>query len=162
MNFLAIMAPFFNRKKRVTLADGLREAISESKSQLKRVLIVDDDYLFCNLMEQLMEKAFFATLTAVGTASAARALLTSGECFDAVILDSRLTNGKGVALYAEILKNRPELHVVFLTGYDSQDFRAEVEAVGPARVFQKTSAMRTEFLEQLFYDVGLIKRPVAE
>jgi DNA-binding NtrC family response regulator len=136
------------------LSDNIRHLMLRAK----RVLLVDDDASFCELLKTVADTNFVCEVVPVQTVSAARKKLDSGEEFDAAILDARVTNGNGIKLFCEMKARFASIPVVFLTGYDGPEFRREVEAVGPAPVFSKPSAMRVDFLDQLLSQFGIRRR----
>jgi DNA-binding NarL/FixJ family response regulator len=151
-----------SREEKNTTAGKLSENIRQLMLRVKQVLLVDDDETFCFLMKRTAEEDFVCEIVSAPSVAAARHLLEAGHHFDAVILDARVTNGSGVRLFAEMKMRWPQIPIVFLTGYDSPDFRKEVEAVGPAPVFSKPSAMRVSFLEQLLSQFGIRRKAAVE
>lgn len=122
----------------------------ELRAKPARILCVDDDEKFTTIISQLCSK-YVLELNIVSTIREAReAIQSSVVPFHAMMLDVKLTNGSGVALYAEVSVLWPTTHVVFLTGYDSEDVRDQVEKIGPARVHSKNNVMNEQFIAGLF------------
>lgn len=159
VTILWFMNPFARQETRESLSEKLGAAMIEAKRAIKRILIVDDDDTLCELITRKATKEFYAEVVNVGTITHARQLFDYGDRFDGLILDARLTNGNGVALYREILEKKLPIPVVFLTGYDSPQFRAEVEAVGPATVCSKNALFRDDFFDLLLQQIGIVKKP---
>lgn len=124
------------------------------RSKRKRILLLDDDPSFCDMMRSWCQR-FLVDLHVVSTIREARELLAQRlDVFDVLLFDVRLSNGSGIDLYAQIFARSPSTHVVFVTGYDSADVRAKVEAIGPARVYPKTR-LTGSFLAGLFAEWGV-------
>lgn len=145
------MTTMFWRKKEKppTLAEG----VSRSYCAPFRVLFVDDNHLLREVLIRMAETEFMLKVTGAATVNEARALLMAGT-YDAAILDQVLTNGEGIDLYAEILSRELPMDVIFFTGFNSEEFRRRVEAIGPARVYSKPSGLDLRFLCQLFEQLG--------
>lgn len=128
------------------------EAALEKRGR-RRILFVDDDPRYQEIM-RITAEDFNVELTVAGSCAEAREILREGSEFDAVILDVRLTNGSGVQLYRDIAARRPRWQVVFLTGYATEDIRAQVEEIGPARIYEKSSCARPDFIAQFYLQLG--------
>ena len=83
-------------------------------SQPTRVLVVDDDPAFAQVMaDLLMEKGFHV----VATDDPDRALKTVEEGCDVAVLDLKMPRMGGLELAALIKKKDPDIQIVILTGY---------------------------------------------
>ena len=101
----------------------------------KTVLIVDDDPTQRRLLQAVVEKSGFSTLQAGdGDAALAMALGTEQDKIHVVLLDLVMPGRNGMDTLAELMKKRPDLPVIVLTGKGSID--AVVKAMkGGARDF---------------------------
>lgn len=116
-------------------------------------MVVDDDELFLEAFRRYANKFRVAF---IGVSSCAEARDSMGHRWpDAIVLDANLTNGTGVELYRDIFAKAPNEPVVFLTGYDSNELQAKVEAIGPARVHCKDRFTDPTFIFSLFEQIGL-------
>lgn len=125
----------------------------------KRILFVDDDPFIRVLMEKLVSELMVAELTVATSVAEARIMLDGmAQPFDLIILDVVLTNGSGIQIYSEVNAKWPEMRVMFLTGYNSEDILRKVEAIGAARVQNKLSVMTPTFLTSLLEQMGIRRR----
>jgi CheY-like chemotaxis protein len=91
-------------------------AAQDSETRPRRVLVVEDEALVRLLVVQILEEAGYAVREAAEARSALE-LLRSGEFIDLVVTDVGLpgVNGKQLADQARGL--RPDLKILFMTGY---------------------------------------------
>jgi len=91
-------------------------AAQDSETRPRRVLVVEDEALVRLLVVQILEEADYAVREAAEARSALK-LLQSGEFIDLVVTDVGLpgVNGKQLADQARGL--RPDLKILFMTGY---------------------------------------------
>ena len=82
-----------------------------------KVLVIDDDEVFCQLIKRGLERHDFAAQTAHSEADA----LSIAESFlpDHILLDLRLGDTSGLQLIKPLLKIKPDTHIIVLTGYAS-------------------------------------------
>jgi len=86
-----------------------------------RILIVEDEVrLRVNLVRILSRRAF--VMDQAATLAEAQALLLE-RSYDAVVLDWQLPDGSGLDLCAVIRARSREVHIIMLTGRDSQTDR---------------------------------------
>jgi len=83
-------------------------------SPLRRILVVEDEYLIRMLLEDMLTELGYEVSAAVGSITEASTLAQDGD-FDIAILDVNL-DGEEVYPIADILAKR-ELPFVFVTGY---------------------------------------------
>jgi DNA-binding NtrC family response regulator len=102
-----------------------------------RILFVDDDELMrLSSIETLKDLGYSATAAATG--AAALDYLRVGGGVDVLITDVGLPDIPGVELAAEVRALRPEVRVIFATGY------------GKRRAMGASTAPRTSFLAKPF------------
>lgn len=148
------MNGLFKIYRKVSEADSATERLRRIFNAKKRLLLVDDEPDIIHLVAASVDD-FAIDLVAVESVAAARFVLNNTEPFEAAILDVRLINGSGIQLYKEMIARWPRMSVVFMTGYTDEVTRAEIEAVGPARVFDKANVLRPEFFDQLLEKLGV-------
>ena len=91
-------------------------------SQPTRVLVVDDDPAFAQVMaDLLMEKGFHV----VATDDPDRALKAAEEGCDVAILDLKMPRIGGLELAALLKEKDPDIQVVILTGYGNMETAIE-------------------------------------
>lgn len=90
----------------------------------RRVLLVDDDRFFCDLVQSELEVG--ATIEVAHTVAAARESLRRLPP-DVVVLDQSLPDGEGLSLVADLEEKQGDTKVIVITGYPSID--SAVQAV---------------------------------
>ncbi|QJQ96689.1 MULTISPECIES: response regulator transcription factor [Halomonadaceae] len=91
----------------------------------QRLLIVDDDEMFCHVMQRAMARRGFDVAVAT---NAEEALLLAGQTRpDIATLDLKLEHSSGLKLLPELLEVVPQCRIVVLTGYSS--IATAVEAI---------------------------------
>ena len=88
--------------------------MSDASRAVRRLLVVEDEYLIRMLLEDMLADLGYEVAAAVGTIAEASELAASGD-FNAAILDVNL-DGQEIYPVAEILAKRG-LPFVFVTGY---------------------------------------------
>lgn len=92
---------------------------------MPRILLIEDDISFCQLLERfLIKKAY--DVTVAFTAAEAR-LCVKKESFDLILTDLRLPDCDGIVLMTEIKETYPEVPVILMTGYS--DVNTAVKAI---------------------------------
>ncbi|WP_175577802.1 response regulator [Mongoliimonas terrestris] len=104
---------------------------------LATVLVVDDDPLVRTVTAAMLEHHGFAVLEA-GNGRDALALMGRGEgrgeSVDLLIVDFEMPGMNGIAVAEAIGRTRPDLPVIFLTGFGH---RAELNGVHPGSIVEK-------------------------
>ena len=147
---------FISSKKRERFSDRIAATLERAK----RCLFVEDEQIFIDFTRKTTEEEFLVEFEVASAYGDARRILEASSKFDFAILDVRLVNGTGVELYRTMHQIWPAIEVVFLTAYDDPKLRAEVEAIGPARVYSKQSVTR-DFMRCLFCQLGCRRRQTA-
>ncbi|MBZ9538198.1 MULTISPECIES: response regulator transcription factor [Modicisalibacter] len=91
----------------------------------ERLMIVDDDEMFCHVMERAFSRRGFEVLVATDEEQALELARRSPP--QLATLDLKLEHGSGLKLLPELLAVAPECRVVVLTGYSS--IATAVEAI---------------------------------
>lgn len=87
--------------------------------KVKKVLIVDDDELICNLYSEFLEQSGYDVITAKNVAKALK--LIKNQSIDLIIADIVMLNKDGFDLYDELQVINPKLPFIFITGYDNDE-----------------------------------------
>lgn len=116
---------------------------------MKNLLIIDDEELFCQLIERIAQKHFHVTIAGCG--EAALKLLESDKRFDAIVLDLILPHISGWEILT-FIRNHPfirDVPVVIMTGCTIS--KAEKERLQPkvSAIIHKNS-LRVEEVSELF------------
>ena len=92
------------------------------------ILIVDDQKNMCWILSKVLAEAGFAVVTAA-TAAEALALAAHGAV-TAAVLDYRLPDQSGLALFEALRRCQPQLPAVLITSYGSGQLRDEALRLG--------------------------------
>lgn len=92
---------------------------------LERLLIVDDDEIFCRVMERALSRRGYEVMIAVDADQALS--LAQQAPPQLATLDLKLEHSSGLKLLPELLEIVPECRIVVLTGYSS--IATAVEAI---------------------------------
>lgn len=95
------------------------------QDQLQRLLIIDDDEMFCHVMQRAMSRRGFDVHVAQDAETAL--MLAHHHQPHFATLDLKLEHSSGLKLLPELLAAVPECRVVVLTGYSS--IATAVEAI---------------------------------
>ena len=97
--------------------------MSESQT-LGKVLVVDDDDLICQLLRDLLTRQNLSVVEALNGYDALKVLSdseSSEDAVDVVLTDVNMPGMNGIVLMEEIKKIRPQLPVIVMTGWGSED-----------------------------------------
>jgi OmpR-family two-component system manganese-sensing response regulator len=100
-----------------------------------RILIVDDDYLLCSVVEKLLAKAGYQVHTATDTGVAMD--LISQNHYDLLVLDYMMPGMNGVEIFRQARELQPEVAGVFLTAHTTLDTVFPAIDAGVERVLAK-------------------------
>ena len=126
---------------------------------MAKVLIIDDDELFCQLLFSALEKDGYVISCAHRLKDAMQ--LVSTESFDVVFLDVRLPDGNGLDKLSEIRHTASEPEVIILTGDGTADGAELAIKSGAWDYIQKPSsisAMTLPLIRALQYREEKLKR----
>lgn len=91
-------------------------------------LIVDDDVTLAGMLERVLQRRGFSTISA---SDATRALQLAGShIFERAIVDLKLGSDSGLHLIRELKLRQPEMAIVMLTGYSSISTAVEAVKLG--------------------------------
>jgi DNA-binding response OmpR family regulator len=121
----------------------------------EHVLLVEDDVYFAECVKSLLELHGYSTVTAMDGEQALARFHEHPRDFDLLLSDVVMPRLSGPLLAAELRRQRPDLRVLFMSGYDVDDPCA---ALGPgvARL-QKPFSLNT----LLFRVRSLLDTPAA-
>ena len=90
---------------------------SSSAIQTKRVLLLEDDEMFKNIIKEFLESNFYDVVAVTNGAEGVRAVLK--DDFDIVICDMMMPKLPGDMFYTAIERMRPHLcrRFIFITGH---------------------------------------------
>ncbi|SFB67215.1 two-component system, NtrC family, response regulator HydG [Flagellimonas taeanensis] len=82
---------------------------------MPKILIIEDDTAFCQMLQKFLTKHGFAVSTSYSIKEAEEQLSTS--IFDIILSDVRLPKGNGVTLLPQVKRESPTTQVILMTGY---------------------------------------------
>ena len=94
----------------------------------EKVLIVDDDKAFLQILAERMRNRGMDVTTAESAAVALR--LLENESYDAVLLDLMMPEMGGIEALQIMRRKQPEIQVIFLTGHPSVSKGVEAMKLG--------------------------------
>lgn len=140
------------------LAEAQRAKESgETPHQLK-VLIIDDDPTFNNMVEAALHK--HGALVDVAVDGATGHWKSFLGAYDLILLDMKMPGVDGVQVLKRIKEDRPNARVVICTGFASPETIAAATQFSPLGVIEK----KPEDMEQLmnvFKHYNLLRQPAA-
>ena len=111
------------------------------------ILVVDDDRALLNAVRRTLEKAGYTVLTAATCPEAIERAADGGMAIDLLVTDFTLPGATGRQLADVLLRRRPELQVLYMSGYGKED----IVAAGGLRE-------GAAFLQKPFAAEGLLRR----
>lgn len=103
------------------------------------VLVVDDEENFLKLAELVLSREGYHVVTARDGIHAL--VYADQEKFRLAVLDVKMEPMTGVQLLAELKKRDPTMHVVMVTGYQTDDTRNECAKLGAEAYLTKPVEM---------------------
>jgi DNA-binding NtrC family response regulator len=94
----------------------------------EKVLIVDDDKAFLQILAERMQNRGMEVTTAESAAAALQ--LLEKESYDAVLLDLMMPEMGGIEALQIMRKKQPEVQVIFVTGHPSVSKGVEAMKLG--------------------------------
>jgi two-component system, cell cycle sensor histidine kinase and response regulator CckA len=107
----------------------------------ERILVVDDEPALASMAAAMLGALGYTATRAEGGAEALSLFLEEPDQFDIVVTDQAMPGLTGVDLAGEIRKARPEVPVLFVTGYGHRVGRDRPEDVPNAAVLPKPYAL---------------------
>lgn len=113
-------------------------------SEGKKILLVDDDPSFLNVMVRSFREAGGWEVIAAEDGFQSGSLVGSEEP-DVVVLDIMLPDKKGYKICEIIKAHNPDTIVIAMTGYDSEDVRTKMLQAGADAYFVKPFSFQELF-----------------
>lgn len=107
----------------------------------ERVLLVDDEVEFLEIMSERMRNRGMDVVTATSAKEALE--LIEKEIFDAIILDFMMPEMNGIETIKAIKEKKPELQVILLSGQATLEKGIEAMKLGALDVVEKPADMET-------------------
>ena len=119
------------------VADAVKLHPAAWSGQGQRVLYVDDDEVMKVLVERLLARAGYRPVCHGSVQQALAAVRNDPTAWDVVVSDYSMPELSGVELARQLLAIRPDLPVIVISGYVSDELRLAARAVGVREVIQK-------------------------
>lgn len=122
-----------------------------------RILVVDDDEVFCQLMQRGLSKREFDVKTAVSQQQAKQ----TAEAFqpEFALVDLRIGNDSGLEVIRDLVALLPDIRIVVLTGFASISTAIEAIKLGAIHYLTKPAEL-DEILPAFFHDEGNTELPI--
>jgi PAS domain S-box-containing protein len=108
------------------------ETFCNQRAGGRSILVVDDDEAVLEVTKEFLERAGFQVFAADGGRAGVEFFREHADEIDAVVLDLVMPGVGGDEAYVEMLRVRPDLHVVLTSGYDKGKAAERVRALGVA------------------------------
>jgi two-component system, cell cycle sensor histidine kinase and response regulator CckA len=115
-----LLLPLLQDADAVGIDGAMPEALPASAPPARRVLVVDDDVDFGDMLETALSRAGFTVLVCKDPRQAEQQFRAQPALWNAVITDQTMPSMKGTDLLGAIKAVRPDLPCVLCTGYSSQ------------------------------------------
>lgn len=99
------------------------------------ILVVDDDEVFCQVMQRALVRRGFAVEVCFNIASAERAV--AEKHFKKAIVDLKIAQESGLVLIRSLKAINPAIEIIMLTGYSSVSTAVEAIKLGALNYFCK-------------------------
>ncbi len=119
----------------------ITEAQAVSTGHGERILLVDDEEALLLMNARILRRLGYFPVTANGPGHALR-MIEEGQEIDLVLTDLTMPGMSGIELAARLLRIKPELPIVLLTGYGLASSPEELRAQGIRAVLPKPVAIR--------------------
>lgn len=112
------------------------------------ILIAEDERDLLNLTRRMLEIRGYKVFSAIDGEQALELFEEHAQAIDIVLLDLVMPKKSGTDVYENIKATRPDIHVIFQTGYDSASPEGSIVATEGCKVLQKPYS-ESELLEAL-------------
>jgi DNA-binding NtrC family response regulator len=120
---------------------SLNNIMKRSKAMAVKVLLVDDEKEFVDLLGERMSAR---GMEVSSTTSAADALkIAEEQTFDAIVLDLMMPEMDGLEVLKNLKAKRPELQVILLTGHGTIEKGVEAMRLGAMDFVEKPADLDT-------------------
>jgi signal transduction histidine kinase len=104
------------------------------------ILIVDDELMTCEALHTLLKKSFFPSVYTAADAAHALKIIKERN-IDIVLMDIRLPDIDGLDLTQDIRSRDPDIEIIIITGYGSQDIAVQSLRKGAIDYIEKPVRM---------------------
>ncbi|WP_101757770.1 response regulator transcription factor [Oceanicoccus sp. KOV_DT_Chl] len=125
---------------------------------MTRILLVDDDTAFLQVLSRALQRREFTVSTADNTEQALT--LAKQQEFDRAIIDLKMEGASGITLIPQLKLHQPEIQIVMLTGYSSVATAVEAVKLGALNYLCKPA--NTEEILAAFNDATDVNIAIPE
>lgn len=132
--------------------DHQRQKKTTSLKGTERILLVDDDHNVIDTIKQMLEPLGYKVKGSYGSMEALNTFRNSPQAFDIVLTDLAMPIMTGLFLASELIKLRPSVPIIILTGFIADISIREAKSMGintvlvkPFSQLQLASAIRKTF-----------------
>ncbi len=104
--------------------------IKDSPIRKLKILLVDDDRLVADSEGQMLERLGHVVTVRTDSPEALRAFSERPREFDLIITDQVMPKMTGTKLALEVLRVRPDMPIILVTGYADSVQESQVKALG--------------------------------
>lgn len=113
----------------------------EDSKFVTRILVVDDDEMVLELITNMLEHMHYS-VTAVNSSAKAIDLLKRTD-FELMLTDYGMPEMNGIELIKRSYKYKPELPVIIMTGYSSDDIENDIQNLSQVKFLKKPFDLET-------------------
>jgi two-component system response regulator RegA len=119
-------------------------------ANIKKMLLVDDDEIFCQVMQRALNRRGLV----VDTFNSARAAVSAmnEKFYSQAIVDLKIAQESGLTLIKDLKMINPDIDIIMLTGYSSIPTAVEAVKLGALNYFCKP--VEVDEILQAFENIG--------
>lgn len=102
---------------------------------MSKLILVDDDLTFCNVLQQALQKRDFDVVSATNINDAIDAAKHHQPEY--AVVDLRIGHESGLELVSQLIQMNADIHIVMLTGYSSVATAVEAIKLGATHYLTK-------------------------
>lgn len=112
-------------------------ACDEAPGGTETILVVEDELMIQNIIARMLENKGYRIITAANGKSAREMMAAHGSDIDLLIIDIVLQDVNGMALYEELSRSKPDLKVLYMSGYTPDAVSSGLITSGKMNFLQK-------------------------
>ncbi len=128
---------YFPRAGEAAALGTIENAGTASEGRGQHILYIDDDESQVFLIKRMLERWGYRVSAYIEQLDALGALLRGEQRFDLVITDFNMPGLSGLEVARKIRDARPDLPVIMVSGYVTDELRAQAEAAGVRELISK-------------------------
>ena len=111
----------------------------------EKILFIDDEESIVKMVKRILERLGYQVASRTSSYEAIEAFRATPDKYDIVITDFTMPNMTGIALSKEMLKIRPDIPIIFCTGYSNTATEEQVAREERQHRFDRTVAAPADF-----------------